>query len=38
MTLNTFEVPLVNAEDAEQIRLMPELAEGTLVFGRDITH
>jgi 4-carboxymuconolactone decarboxylase len=38
MTLNTFDVPLVNAEDAEQIRLMPELAEGTLVFGRDITH
>jgi 4-carboxymuconolactone decarboxylase len=35
MTLNVFEVPLVNADGADEIRLMPELAEGTLVFGRN---
>ncbi len=38
MTLNVFEFPLINADGADEIRLMPELAEGTLVFGRDITH
>ena len=36
MTLNVFEVPLVNADGADEIRLMPELAEGTLVFGRQL--